>query len=193
MKTIILASNNKHKIEEFKAMLPSYNILTMNDVGYTEDVVEDGETFLENSLIKARALTKFINKKDSIVIADDSGLCVNALGGAPGVYSARYAGNHDSQANRNKLIKELSDKSDRSAYFVCLLVVMKGDGNYNYVEGKTFGKITEKEYGKTDFGYDCIFYSDELKKTFGQASDEEKNIVSHRGRAIQQLIEKKLL
>lgn len=195
MKTLVLASNNQHKIAEFKKMLPKYEILTMNDVGFFGDIVEDGKTFLENSLIKARALTKFLNEKNSssYVIADDSGLCVNALNGEPGVYSARYAGNHDNQANRNKLLKDLQNKDDRSAYFVCLLVLMKPDGTYEFVEGKTFGKITTEEKGKKDFGFDCIFYSNELNKTFGQANEEEKNSVSHRGRAIQKLIEKKLL
>lgn len=195
MKTIVLASNNKHKIEEFRAMLPAYNVLTMNDVGYYDDVVEDGDTFLANALLKARALTKFLNDKGtpSLVIADDSGLCVNALDDRPGIFSARYGGDHDSQANRNKIIAELEGKEDRSAYFICLIVVMKPDGSYEYVEGKTFGQITKEELGKKDFGYDCIFLSDELGKTFGLASEEEKNSVSHRGRAIEMMIEKKLV
>ena len=195
MKTIILASNNKHKIQEFEEMLPDYEILTLEDVGFFDDIIEDGNTFLENSLIKARAITEFLNKKGkkALVIADDSGLCVNALGGEPGVYSARYAGNHDNQANRDKLLENLKDKKDRSAYFVCLLTVMKPDGSYDYVEGKTFGQITTKEIGNTDFCYDCLFYSDDLKKTFGEATEDEKNSVSHRGRAIKMLIENKLL
>ena len=194
-KTIVLASNNKHKIQEFEEMLLDYEILTLEDVGFFDDIVEDGTTFLENSLIKARAVTEFLNKKGkkALVIADDSGLCVNALGGEPGVYSARYAGNHDNQANRDKLLENLKDKNDRSAYFVCLLTVMKPDGSYDYVEGKTFGQITTKEIGNTDFCYDCLFCSDDLKKTFGEATEDEKNSVSHRGRAIKMLIENKLL
>lgn len=195
MKTVVLASNNKHKIEEFKKMLPNCNILTMNDVGYIDDIVENGSTFLENALIKAKALTKFLNdkKEPAIVIADDSGLCVNSLNGAPGIYSARYGGDHNNQANRNKLINELENKNDRTAYFICLLVVMQPDESFDYVEGKTYGQITKNELGKTDFGYDCIFWSDDLKKTFGQASEDEKNSVSHRGRAIAKLIERKLV
>ena len=194
-KTIVLASNNKHKIQEFKEMLPDYEILALKDVDFFDDIVENGTTFLENSLIKARAVTEFLNKKGkkALVIADDSGLCVNALGGEPGVYSARYAGNHDNQANRDKLLENLKDKNDRSAYFVCLLTVMKPDGSYDYVEGKTFGQITTKEIGNTDFCYDCLFCSDDLKKTFGEATEDEKNSVSHRGRAIKMLIENGLL
>ena len=195
MKTIVLASNNKHKIEEFKEMLPNYEILALKDIGLFDDIVEDGSTFLENSLIKAKAVTNFLKEqnKKALVIADDSGLCVNSLNGEPGVFSARYGGDHDFQACRDKLLKNLKDKTDRSAYFVCLLVVMQPDGTYDYVEGKTFGQITTKEVGKTDFCYDCLFYSDDLKKTFGEATNEEKNSVSHRGRAIEMLIEKKLL
>jgi len=195
MKTIVLASNNKHKIAEFKEMLPEYEILTLNDIGFFVDIVEDGRTFLENSLIKARAVTKYLNErgKKALVIADDSGLCVNSLNGEPGVYSARYGGDHTNQANRDKLLYNLKNKKDRSAYFVCLLTVMKPDETYNYVEGKTFGHIAKRETGKKDFCYDCLFYSDDLKKTFGEATEEEKNSVSHRGRAIKLLIEKGLL
>ncbi|MBO4570178.1 MAG: RdgB/HAM1 family non-canonical purine NTP pyrophosphatase [Clostridia bacterium] len=195
MKTIVLASNNAHKIQEFREMLPLFNILSLKDIGFFDEIVEDGETFLENSLIKARAITNYLNSKDKqmMVIADDSGLCVNALGGAPGVYSARFAGDHSNQANRNKLLDELKNKEDRNAYFDCLLTVMKPDGSYNYVEGKSFGKITTSEIGDTSFCYDCLFYSDDLNKTFGEASEEEKNSVSHRGRAIKLLIEKGLL
>jgi len=198
MKTIVLASNNKHKIEEFKELLPEpeYQILSLKDIGFFEDIVEDGNSFLENSLIKARAINKFVQStkyKNALVIADDSGLCVNALGGAPGIYSARYSGDHNVVANRQKLLAELAGKADRSAYFVCLLVVMHPNGTYSYVEGKTFGEITKEERGKTDFGYDCLFYSTDLHKTFGQATEEEKNSVSHRGRAIEQLIKQKLL
>ena len=195
MKTIVLASNNNNKIQEFRKMLPEFNILSLKDIGFFEDIVEDGQTFLENSLIKARAVTNYLNSKNQgmLVIADDSGLCVNALGGAPGVYSARFAGDHSNQANRNKLLFELKDKKDRSAYFVCLLTVMKPDGSYRYVEGKSFGEITTKEIGDTKFCYDCLFYSLDLNKTFGEASEEEKNTVSHRGRAIKLLIEKGLL
>ena len=126
--------------------------------------------------------------KDYIVLADDSGLCVDALNGEPGVYSARYAGGHgNNQANRDKLLSNLEGK-DRSAYFCCTIVVMYPDGTYKVFEGKTYGKITTEELGDKSFGYDCIFYSNDLNKTFGEASEEEKNSVSHRARALNQLI-----
>ncbi len=191
MKKIILASNNKHKVKEFREMLPEYEILPLEDIGYYDDIVEDGETFLDNALIKAKAVVSFLNskdfKEDVIVVADDSGLCINALGGAPGVHSARYAGDHTVEANRQKVLNELKDKQDRSAYFITVLAVMNLDGEYKFVEGKTFGDITPDVRGYAGFAYDPIFYSYELGKTFGEATAEEKNSVSHRARAIIEL------
>lgn len=189
-KTIVIASNNKHKLKEFKEILTDYNIITLNDIGYFDDIEETGTTFEENALIKAKTIHNYLKNKglDYIVIADDSGLCVESLNGAPGVYSARYAGGHgDNEANRNKLQKELIGKK-RDAYFVCTIVVVYPNGDYKTFEGKTYGKITEEEIGKKDFGYDCIFYSNDLNKTFGEASEDEKNSVSHRGRAIKEMI-----
>ena len=190
MKTLLLASNNKHKIKEFKEILPEYNILSMEEVGFKEEIIEDGKTFEENALIKTKVLMKYVkeNNLNYDVIADDSGLSCNALKGEPGVYSARYAGNHDDQKNRDKLRKELIGK-DHSAYFTCCIVWMRQDNSFLSFEGKTYGKIIEEERGKKDFGYDCIFLSDDLNKTFGEATEEEKNRVSHRKRAIEKLKE----
>ena len=190
MKTIVLASNNKHKIKEFKEILKDYNILSLNDIGYTEEIEETGETFEENSLIKAKTIHEFLKDKnpDYIVIADDSGLCVDSLNGEPGVYSARYAGEHgNNEANRAKLLDKLKGK-DRTAYFNCTIVVYYPDETHKVFTGKTYGTITEKEIGKTDFGYDCLFLSKDLNKTFGEATEEEKNKVSHRGRAIEAMM-----
>ena len=188
MKKIVLASNNKHKVKEIKEILSDYDILTLNDISFYDDIVEDGETFLDNALIKAKEISKYIRKKglNYDVIADDSGLCCNGLDGAPGVYSARYAGNHDDKANRNKIIEELKNK-DKSAYFVCCMVLYHPDDTYSSYEGTTSGVIISEERGKTDFGYDCIFLSDDLGVTFGEASDEDKNNVSHRKRALEKL------
>ena len=122
-------------------------------------------------------------------MADDSGLAVDALGGAPGIYSARYAGGHDDEANNVKLLKELEGVSDRSAHYVC--VITYKDKNQQFaVEGKTFGKITTERHGTNGFGYDCLFYSTALGKTFGDASAEEKDSVSHRSVALKKLKEK---
>ena len=189
MKTIVLASNNAHKVKEFQEMFPKYQIQSLKDIGFQGDIVEDGTTFLENALIKARTISQYLKEqgKDVDVISDDSGLCVNALGGAPGIHSARYAGDHTDEGNREKLRKELKDKKDRSAYYFCQIVLLHPDGTYEEFSGKTEGEILMEEKGKKDFCYDCMFYSNDLKKTFGEATDEEKNSVSHRGRAIQEL------
>ena len=186
MKTIVLASNNKHKIKEFKEMLPEYNVLSLSDINYNDDIDETGTTFEENSLLKAKTIHDYL-KNDYIVIADDSGLCCEALNGEPGIYSARYAGNHNDQANRDKLRKKLEGK-DHTAYFNCTIVVYYPDDTHKVFTGKTYGTIVEDERGDTSFGYDCIFLSKDLNKTFGEATEEEKNSVSHRGRAIEAML-----
>ena len=188
MKKIVLASNNKHKIEEFKKILNDYEILSLDDIGFNIEIEETGNTFLENATIKTDTIYNFLKNKEYIIIADDSGLCVNSLNGEPGIYSARYSGVHgDSKANRDKLIKKLKGK-DKNAYFICTIVVCYPDFTHKHFIGKTEGKIIDEERGKTDFGYDCIFYSNELNKTFGEATENEKNSVSHRGRAIKEML-----
>ena len=190
MKKLILASNNKHKIKEFNEVLTDYEILSLNDIGFYEDIVEDGDTFSDNALIKCKAVFDYCKKNnyDYDIISDDSGLCCEAIDGEPGVHSARYAGNHNDQANRDKLRKELKDK-DRKAYFVCFICLFKNNDDYKFFEGRSYGEIIDEERGSTEFGYDSIFYSTELNKTFGEASSDEKNSVSHRGRAIEKLNE----
>lgn len=193
MNKIVIASNNKHKIKEFKEMLSNYDILSLNDIGFTDDIVEDGNTFEENALIKAKTIHNYLKDKnlDYIVMSDDSGLCCDSLDGAPGIYSARYAEEHNDQANRDKLIKDLKGK-DKSAYFNCTIVLYYPNDEYKVFVGKTYGIIIEEEKGKIDFGYDPIFYSKDLNKTFGEATEEEKNRVSHRGRALQEMLEEGL-
>ena len=191
MNTIVLASNNKHKIAEFKQMLNA-NVITMEEIGFHDDIIEDGNTFFENSMIKAKAISNFLKSKNLNydVLADDSGLCVNALNGEPGIFSARYAGDHTSEANRQKLLEKLKGKDDRTAYFNCTLVLLHPDGSYIEAVGKTFGHILKEKDGDSEFTYDCLFFSDELGKSFSSATAEEKNSVSHRGKAIKNLIEK---
>ena len=188
MRKIVLASNNEHKVLEFKMMLDRYEILTLEDIGFYGDIEETGATFLENALIKARTISEYLKMKDLDfdVIADDSGCCALALDGAPGVYSARYAVDHDFKANRAKLIENLKGK-DHTAYFNSTIVFYHPDGTYIYKEGRTYGTIIEEERGDTSFGYECIFLSDDLNKTFGEATKEEKNMVSHRARALEEL------
>lgn len=190
MKTIVLASGNKHKVAEIGAMLEGYNVLSLKDIGFVGDIDETGETCEENSKIKTEAILEFCkaNGLNYPVISDDSGLFVNALGGEPGVHSARYAADHNDEANRQKVLFGLKNKDDRSAYYKC--VICFGDGNrFEFFAGETHGQITTKKIGKEDFCYDCIFYSNDLEKTFGEATEEEKDSVSHRGRAVEKLKE----
>ena len=188
MRKIVLASNNKHKVKEIKEILSDIELLTLNDIGFNEEIDETGTTFLENALIKAETVSNFLknNNLDYDVLSDDSGLSCITLDGKPGVYSARYASDHDIKLNRTKLISDLKDK-DKKAYFNCTLVLYHIDGKYEYAEGKTYGTIIEEEKGDTSFGYDCIFLSDDLNKTFGEATEQEKNSVSHRFRALKQI------
>ena len=194
MDKIVLASNNKHKIKEIKEMYNDYIILSLSDIGYYEDIEETGTTFLENSLIKAKTISEFIRTKglNYPVIADDSGLEVDSLNGEPGVYSARYASDHDMAKNRAYVIQKLKEYKNKDASMTCCLVKYMPDDTYIYAYGKTYGHIIDEELGDTSFGYDCIFYSHDLNKTFGEATSEEKNSVSHRKRAILELQKKSL-
>lgn len=182
---VVLASKNKHKIKELETLLSKYvediEILSLDEVGIVDDIVEDGSTFAENALIKARAAAS----SGYIGVGDDSGLCVKALGGAPGIYSARYAGDHGNDAaNNEKLLRELSGKSERGASFMCAIACVFPDGRSFVAEGKADGVILESARGEGGFGYDPLFYYEELHKTFSELTAEEKNSVSHRGRAI---------
>lgn len=189
MQKIVLASNNKHKIEEFKNLFKGYEVLAMREVGFTDEIDETGTTFLENSLIKASAVHEYLKKQGTmaIVLSDDSGLCVKALNGDPGVYTARYGGDHDKDTSRKLLLKNMEGVKDRSAYYECVIVKMDPDGSYVHAVGRAFGQIADKLYGESGLTFDPLFISDDLHKTFAQATMEEKNAVSHRGRALADL------
>lgn len=191
MEKIVFASTNKHKIHEVKEILSNYDVLSLADIGFTEEIDETGTTTAENSKIKALAVRKFLNEKgdfETPVLADDAGLFIESLNGEPGVYSARYAGNHDNEANRQMVLKNMQGKENRTAYFECTICYAGKDVIKEFV-GRTYGKITTEKIGSDAFGYDCLFFSDDLHKTFGQATDDEKNSVSHRGRALELLKE----
>lgn len=190
MKKIVLATRNNHKLSEFQKMLPNVQILSLDDVGFEGDIEENGTTFEENAYIKAKTVYDFCKAKnlDVAVLSDDSGTCVDALNGAPGIHSARFGGNHDDESNRQRMLKELEGETNRKAHFECVLCYIE-NSKPNYFVGQTFGQITTKKLGDDSFGYDCIFLSDDLGKTFGEASAEEKNSVSHRSRAVAKLKE----
>lgn len=187
---IIAATKNKGKIKEISNILGKlgFEVESQQDAGYDVDVLETGDTFEKNALIKARAIAMLC---DEPVLADDSGLCIDALDGKPGVYSARYAGEDATDADKvNKILEELKSKKDRTARFVTSVAFIFPNGKEITASGEVKGYITAEPLGENGFGYDPIFYSDELKKTFAQASDEEKNSVSHRGRALMALSKK---
>lgn len=185
---IVVATGNAHKLREFSQLFPDCEVVSQKQAGFDVEVEETGKTFLENALLKARAAAKALQLP---VLADDSGLCVNALGGEPGVYSARYCGWHaDDQSNRRLLLSNMAGIADRTAYFQSSVVLVYPDGREVVAEGRTYGRILEAEDGKGGFGYDPIFFSDDLQKSFGRATAEEKNSVSHRSRALRMLLEK---
>lgn len=188
---IIVATKNSGKIKELKRIFEKLNIdvASQDEEGFNDiEVEETGDTFEKNALIKARAVAMLA---DDIVLADDSGLCVDALDGRPGVFSARYAGENASDEDKiNKLLNEMSGKTDRSAKFVTAMAAIFPDGREIITHGEVSGHILTKPEGENGFGYDPVFYCDELGKTFAQASGEEKNSVSHRGRALAAMYEK---
>ena len=182
---LVVATGNAHKLREIAEIFTDYEVVSQKQMGFDEDVEETGTTFAENALIKARAASKALR---CIALADDSGLCVDALGGAPGVYSARYCGRHgDDKANRDLLLKNMQNITDRRAHFTSAIALVYPDGREIVVEGHTYGQILREERGEGGFGYDCLFESDDLHKSFGLATAEEKNAVSHRFRGLQAL------
>ena len=184
MKSIILASNNKDKVKEVKEILKGYDIISMKEAGIDVDIEENGTTFEENALIKARAIMKLTGQ---ITMADDSGLEIDYLNKAPGVYSARFMGHDTSYDIKNKaLIQKLEGVkgSDRSGRFVCAIAVCCPDGREIVKRGTMEGLIAEEIKGDNGFGYDPIVYLPEYGKTSGELAPEEKNKISHRGKAL---------
>lgn len=195
MKRIILASNNKHKIDEISNMLKDINVevKSLADENINIDIEEDGKTFEENAKKKASEIVKYLNDrgdKDFIVLSDDSGLEVDYLNGEPGIYSARYAGEHgNDKKNNEKLLKELQGvpKEKRDARFVCQLALIDDENNYIPIRGEVRGRILEELNGAGGFGYDPLFFYEPFNKSFGELTQNEKNTVSHRFMALSEL------
>jgi XTP/dITP diphosphohydrolase len=189
MKTIVLATRNSGKARELQALLAplGYIVMTASQAGYDGDPKETGKTFRDNALIKARAVAAHVPHP---VLADDSGLEVDALNGAPGVYSARYArtGARD-ENNRHKLLKVMTGKTDRRAHFTCVLCFSAPGQEPQFFEGVCPGVITLEERGQNGFGYDPVFIPDGETRTFAEMTAEEKNPMSHRGKAILKFME----
>jgi len=191
---IVLASSNKKKIVELRAILSGIlagedvEVMTLREAGIDTEIEENGTSFDENALIKAKVAAS----TGMIGIADDSGLVVPALNGEPGIYSARYAGDHgNDSANNAKLLKNLENKTDRSAYFACSIACVFPDGSEPIVvQGRIDGEILTEARGEGGFGYDPLFWVESHRKSFAEMSSEEKNVISHRARALEKFSEK---
>ena len=183
---LVFASNNKNKIQEIQALVPNtIQIVSLEEIGCTEDIPENADTIEGNAILKANYVTE---KYGYDCFADDTGLEVEALNGAPGVYSARYAGEQkDANDNMDKLLSELKDKSNRNANFKTV-IALNLNGNQNLFTGIINGKIIEKKIGTNGFGYDPIFVAEGFDKTFAELTMEEKSTISHRGIAVKELI-----
>lgn len=190
MKQVVIATKNRGKVKDFEAIFAplNYEVVTMLDVAPDMEIDETGTTFEENAVLKAETLSKALGK---LVIADDSGLEVDALDGEPGVYSARYAGDHDDEANIQKVLEKLQGvpEEKRTARFVCAIAISGPDVETKTVFGTCEGMILNEKRGTNGFGYDPIFYVPELERTMAELTAEEKGAISHRGNAIRKLTE----
>lgn len=182
---IILATFNKHKLFEISQLIGSTDIelLSLEDIGYEEEIIEDGKSFIENALIKAETI---YNKYRIPTLADDSGICIDALGGEPGIHSARFAGENTSSSEKNRLIIDmLKDKENRNAHYTCALAYIDETEKF-IVEKYCHGEIIDQEKGKEGFGYDPIFFIEAYNKTLAEIPLDEKNKISHRGQAFRE-------
>lgn len=188
MKTILLATGNQDKSKELKAMLgEAFEVYTMKDFGIEIEIIEDGLTYEENALIKVRALRPFVQDKGLIIMGDDSGLSVDCLHGAPGIYSARYAGENVTYADNNeKLLKEMANvpEENRGASFITAIAMILPDGRELTCEGLVRGKIAVSECGTGGFGYDPLFIHEASGRCYGEMTKDEKNKLSHRFAAV---------
>ncbi len=187
MKKIVFATNNTHKLEELQAILShKYHVLGLLDIGFKDDIPETGTTLAENASIKSQHI---FDRFGINCFSDDTGLEVDALGGKPGVYSARYAGENSSYAqNVDKLLNALKDEENRTARFKTVISLIL-DGKEHQFEGCVEGAITKDKHGEKGFGYDPVFLPDGYKQTFAEMPAELKNKISHRGKAVAKLVE----
>lgn len=193
MKRLIFASNNAHKLEEVRRILAPMEVLSLREIGFESEIEENGKTLSENSNIKAQTIAKWlrdnIQENDFYVFADDTGLEIEALDGAPGVITARWAGEPACDANnRKKALSELAGKTNRRARF-CTVVTLIHGNKTQQVEGEVHGTIITEERGNSGFGYDAIFMPEGYDKTFGELPAEIKNCISHRAKAMAKLAE----
>lgn len=184
---VVIASNNKNKIKEFKKIFENtdFELYSMKELGFIDEIEENGKTFKENSIIKAKTIAKKLN---CIAIADDSGLECEALDGAPGVYSARYAGpQHNDEDNNRLLVKNMKGKANRKARYVCAITLYLPNDKYIVCEDYCEGIIIDEARGENGFGYDPYFFIEKFNKTMAEITLEEKNTISHRAKALEKL------
>ena len=183
---ILVATHNLHTKEEIKQILGSdYTVTSLSDYDLNDEIVEDGVTFAENALIKAKYCFENTGKPS---LGDDSGLVVEALDGRPGVLSARYAGDHNFKKNIEKVLEEMTNEPNRRAYFITVLCFKDEDGEH-YFEGRVYGNLTTEVFGEDGFGYDPIFVPDGYNLTFAEMLPEEKNRISHRSEAMKKFLD----
>jgi len=185
-KEILIATHNEHKKEEIQQILgEDFKVTSLTDYDLHDEIVENGTTFHENALIKAKYC---FEKTGKASLGDDSGLVVEALDGRPGIYSARYAGDHDFAKNMAKVLEEMKNEENRKAYFVTVMCLVD-DAGINYFEGRIYGNLTQEISGEKGFGYDPIFVPNDHQMTFAEMTAEEKNKISHRKQAIEKFLE----
>lgn len=185
-KEILIATHNAHKKEEIQQILgEKFTVTSLTDYDIHDEIVEDGNTFHANALIKAQYCFDTTGKPS---LGDDSGLVVEALDGRPGIYSARYAGDHDFAKNMSKVLDELEGVENRKAYFVTVMCLVDENGT-NYFEGRVYGNLTKEVRGEKGFGYDPIFIPENFEITFAEMKAEDKNKISHRKKAIEKFLE----
>ena len=185
MQQLVIASNNAGKIREIKPLIEGIELLSLRDIDFIDEIPEPFHSFGENAFAKASAINQFCGKN---VFADDSGLCVNALNGEPGVDSAHYSGARNDEQNLQKVLRELKGAEDRSAFYKAVICLI-WDGEVYYFEGICRGTIIEEKRGEGGFGYDPVFIPEGYDKTFGELSLEVKNGISHRGKAVKKMVE----
>lgn len=184
MQELVIASNNKGKITEIRKLIPDVSLLSLKDINFTNEIPEPFHTFRENAFTKADTIYQFAGKN---VFADDSGICVGHLNGAPGVDSAHYSGRRDDEANLQLVLRQMEGVNDRTAWYTAVICLI-WDGDTHYFEGRCDGSILTEKRGTGGFGYDPIFVPEGYDKTFAELPLNVKNEISHRGKAVKKMV-----
>jgi len=180
MEKIVVATHNEHKVKELQSIFGHIELISLKTLGYSKEIIEDGNSFFENALIKAKTI---YNEYGMAVLSDDSGLCIEALNGEPGIHSARFGGNIPQSEKNELILKMVKDKKNRDASFLCSLVLYMNERRFYIIQEELKGEITKEAKGINGFGYDPIFFLPEYNKTLAELDESEKNLISHRKKA----------